>query len=226
MRTSPRLMPYSTCYQEENAMYFDRPLQTYIDELASSQPTPGGGSASALGGAMGAALASMVARLTLNKPEYADVREQIEDLLQQTETIRARFQLLMQADIDVYGLLSKSYKMPRGSDEERTVRSAAIQQALKSAALVPLEMVERSAQLVQCCQRIALIGNIQVLSDVATGTLFASSAGAGAAWMVRANLQSMKDEELVNELSDRLSTALNLITVGSQQVLEVVGERA
>jgi formiminotetrahydrofolate cyclodeaminase len=219
-------MPYSICYQEENAMYFDEPLQTYIDELASAQPTPGGGSASALGGAMGAALASMVARLTLNKPEYADVREQIEDLLQQSEAIRARFQLLMQADIDAYGLLSNSYKMPRGSDEERAMRSAAIQQALKSAALVPLEMVERSAQLVQCCQRIALIGNIQVLSDVATGTLFASSAGAGAAWMVRANLQSMKDEELVNELSDRLSTALNLITIGSQQVLEVVGERA
>jgi methenyltetrahydrofolate cyclohydrolase len=207
-------------------MYFDKPLQTYIDELASAQPTPGGGSASALGGAMGAALASMVARLTINKPEYAAVHEQIGELLQQTETIRARFQQLMQEDIDVYGLLSKSYKLPRASDEERIARSATIQQALKSAALVPLEMVERSAQLVQCCQRIALLGNITVLSDVATGTLLASSSGAGAAWMVRANLQAMKDEELVNELSDRLSTALSLITEGSQRVLELVGARA
>lgn len=207
-------------------MYFDKPLQTFIDELASSQPTPGGGSASALTGSMAAALASMVARLTINKPEYADVHDQVAELLQQTETIRARFQQLMQADIDVYGKLSSSYKMSRGSDEERTARSAAIQLALKSAALVPLEMVEQTAQLVQCCQRIALLGNISVLSDVATGTLLASSAGAGAAWMVRANLQSMKDDELVSELSDRLGTALNLITEGSQQVLEVVGERA
>src|SRR6266581_7194403 len=108
MRISIIGMPYFPYNQEENAMYFDKPLQTYIDELASSQPTPGGGSASALSGALGAALASMVARLTLNKSEYADVHEQIEVLLQQTEAIRERFQLLMQADIDVYGLLSKS----------------------------------------------------------------------------------------------------------------------
>src|ERR1700682_3498258 len=93
--------------RKRNVMYFDKPLQTYIDELASAQPTPGGGSASALGGAMGAALASMVARLTINKPECAAVHEQIGELLQQTETIRARFQQLMQEDIDVYGLLSK-----------------------------------------------------------------------------------------------------------------------
>ncbi|GAC1642322.1 MAG: hypothetical protein NVS4B12_05450 [Ktedonobacteraceae bacterium] len=73
-------------------MYINTPLQQYLDDLASSQSTPGGGSASALSGAMGAGLASMVARLTLGKADYADVQQEIESLIQQTEQLRTRFQ--------------------------------------------------------------------------------------------------------------------------------------
>src|SRR5947209_10850516 len=135
-------------------MYLDQPLQHYLDDLASSQATPGGGSASALTGAMGAALASMVARLTLNKSGYADVQQEIEELLQQTERLRVRFQQLMQEDIDAYGRLSECFKMPRATSEERAARSVAIQARLVDAALVPLEMVECSAELVRYCQRI------------------------------------------------------------------------
>ena len=207
-------------------MYLDQPLQHYLDDLASSQPTPGGGSASALTGAIAAALASMVARLTLGKEKYAGVQQEIEQLLQQTENLRNRFQQLMQEDIDAYGRLSESFKMPRETSEERTTRSAAIQARLVDAALVPLEIVERAAELVQYCRRIAEIGNASVLGDVATGSMLASSAGAGAAWMVRANLRAMKDIEMVSALGDRLSTALDIITEGSQQVTNIVGERA
>jgi formiminotetrahydrofolate cyclodeaminase len=207
-------------------MYLDQPLQHYLDELASAQAAPGGGSASALTGAMGAALASMVARLTLGKAAYADVQQEIEELLQQTEHLRVRFQQLMQEDIDAFGRLSESFKMPRETDEERTARSAAIQSGLVDAALVPLEMVERSAELVQCCERVAEIGNANVLGDIATGSMLASSAGAGAAWMVRANLRAMKDLELVSALGDRLSAALDIITEGSLHVTNIVGERA
>src|ERR1700736_6144570 len=114
----------------KNYMYLEQTLQHYLDDLASSQATPGGGSASALTGAMGAALASMVARLTLNKSGYADVQQEIEGLLQQTERLRVRFQQLMQEDIDAYGRLSECFKMPRETDEERAARSAAIQSRL------------------------------------------------------------------------------------------------
>ena len=207
-------------------MYLDQPLQHYLDDLASSQPTPGGGSASALTGAMAAALSSMVARLTLGKEKYANVQQEIEQLLQQTENLRNRFQQLMQEDIDAYGRLSEAFKMPRETSEERAARSAAIQARLVDAALVPLEIVECAAVLVQYCRRIAEIGNASVLGDVATGSMLASSAGAGAAWMVRANLRAMKDIEMVSALGDRLSTALDSITEGSQQVTNIVGERA
>ena len=207
-------------------MYLDRPLHDYLDELASAQPTPGGGSAAALSGAMGAALASMVAHLTLGKAKYADVEPEIEELLQQTEKLRARFQQLMQEDIDAYGKLSTSFKLPRNTPEEVDARDKAIQKQLLEAALVPLEMLESAFQLVQYCCRLAEIGNANVLSDIATGALLASSAGAGAAWMVRANLVAMKDLEMVNILSDRMSVALDGIAEYSRRVTTIIGGRS
>jgi methenyltetrahydrofolate cyclohydrolase len=207
-------------------MYLEQPLQFYLDELASAKSTPGGGSASAISGAMGAALTSMVARLTLGKADYADVQTEIESLLQQTEHLRERFQKLMQADIDAYGKLSATFKLPRTSEDEKKARSKAIQAQLIEAALVPLEMVECAAELAQHCRRIAEIGNVNVLSDVATGTMLASSAGTGAAWMVRVNLQAMKDLEMVTVLSERLSKALDTIIEYTQEITTIVGGRA
>jgi formiminotetrahydrofolate cyclodeaminase len=206
-------------------MYTDQPLQDYLHALASEQSTPGGGSAAALSGAMGAALASMVCRLTLGKEAYAGVRQEIEELLRRAENLRSRFQQLFQEDIEAYGRLSASYKLPRETSEERAVRSAAIQEQLVEAALVPLEVAERAAELVQCCQRIAEIGNAAILSDVAIGAILASGAGEGAALLVRFNLRAMKNEELVAGLGKRLSGALALISEGRQRVTAIVGDR-
>ena len=207
-------------------MYTDQPLQDYLHALASEQSTPGGGSAAALSGAMGAALASMVCWLTLGKEAYAGVRQEIEELLRRAENLRSRFQQLFQEDIEAYGRLSASYKLPRETSEERAARSAAIQEQLVEAALVPLEVAERAAELVQCCQRIAEIGNAAVLSDVAIGAILASGAGEGAALLVRFNLRAMKNDELVAGLGKRLSGALALISEGRQRVTAIVGERA
>jgi len=203
--------------------YIDETLRHYLDDLASAQPTPGGGSTAALSGAMGAALASMVCRLTMGKEAYADVQQEIEGLLGRTEHLRLRFEQLIQEDIEAYGRLSACYKLSRETSEERAARTAAIQKQLVEAALVPLEVVERAAELIQCCQRIAEIGNTTVLSDVASGAILASSAGEGAALMVRINLQAMKNDELVAELGDRLSRALTIIAEGVQRVTSIVG---
>ena len=206
-------------------MYIDETLERYLDDLASAQPTPGGGSTVALSGAMGAALASMVCRLTMGKHAYASVQQEIEELLRRTESLRSRFQQLMQEDIKAYGHLSASYRLPRETNEERESRTDAIQKQLIEAALVPLEVAECAAELIQCCQRIAETGNTTVLSDVATGAILASSAGEGAAFMVRINLRTMKDDKLVAELADRLNTALAIIAGGVQRVTNIVGGR-
>ena len=206
-------------------MYLDQPLQHYLDDLASAKATPGGGSAAALSGAMGAGLASMVAQLTMGKDEYSDVLKEIEELLQRTENLRLRFQQLIQEDIDAYGRLSASFKMPRDTDAERAARTSAIQAQLVEASLVPLEIVERAAELMQLCQRISEIGNVNILSDVGIGAMLASSAGTGAGWLVRINLRAMKDLEQASVLSDRLGAALERISVCSQQVTNIIGER-
>ncbi len=206
-------------------MYIDSPLRTYLDDLASSQPTPGGGSASAMTGAIGAGLATMVARFTLGKAGYENVQQEFETIVEKTEGLRARFLQLVQEDIDVYGKLSACYKMPKSTDEEKAARTQAIQARLHDAAIVPLEIAEGAAELLRHCQRIAEIGNKNVLSDIATSTMLASSAGTGASWMVRTNLLHMKDLTLVEALGDRLNRALDAIAAHSQQVITLVGEK-
>src|SRR5882757_5337934 len=144
---------------ESYRMYLDKSLQEYLDDLASDRPTPGGGSTAALSGAMGAALACMVARLTLGKADYAAVQPEIESAIEHVEWLRTRFQQLIQADIEAYGQLSACFKLSRTTSEEKAARTKAIQEQLVEAALVPLEMAENAADLIQHCQRIAEIGN-------------------------------------------------------------------
>ena len=207
-------------------MYIEETLHRYLDDLASGQPVPGGGSTAALSGAMGAALASMVCRITMGKEAYADVQQEIEELLRRTEYLRSRFQQLMQEDIEAYRHLSASYKLPRETSEERKYRTDMLQKQLVEAALVPLEVLECAVELIQSYQRIAEIGSITVLSDVATGAVLASCSGKGAAFMVRINLRSIKNDTLVVELEDRLNTALIIIAEGVDQITNRVGGRA
>ncbi|HEY0755272.1 MAG TPA: cyclodeaminase/cyclohydrolase family protein [Ktedonobacteraceae bacterium] len=207
-------------------MYIEQTLQTYLDDLASAKSAPGGGSAAAVSGAMAAALASMVCRLTLGREKYADVQEEIADLLNQAEEKRGRFQQLMSADIAAYTKLAACFKMPRDDEDQRSMRMDALQLCLTEAALVPLEMSERAVQVAIICQRIAEIGNVNVLSDIAAAAMMAASAGTSAAWMVRTNLKSLQDDEVIETLSLRLSRALDEITSRCQQVTALVGERA
>lgn len=207
-------------------MYIEQTLHTYLDDLASSRPAPGGGSAAAVSGAMAAALVCMVCRLTLGKEKYADVQEEISTLLEQAEEQRQHFQQLMTEDITAYTRLSACFKMPRDDEDQRRMRFDAIQLCLHEAALVPLEMSERAVQMALICERVAEIGNANVLSDIGAAAMLAASAGTSAAWMVRINLKNLKDEAAVETLSGRLALALDGITNHCQRVTMLVGERA
>lgn len=207
-------------------MFLDRPLQDYLDELASAEPTPGGGSAAALSGAQAAALASMVVRLTIGKADYEAAQTEIEEILRQTEQLRALFQQLMQQDIDAYNALGLALKLPHGTPEEKSARTRAVQSALEQAALVPLDVVECAATLLRLCQRIAEIGNVNLLSDIAVAAALATGAGTGAAWIARVNLHLMKDLATVEALSSRLGEALDQIMKRGQIITAIVGERA
>ncbi len=204
------------------SMYLEETLQHYLDDLASAQSAPGGGSTAALSGAMGAALVSMVCRITLAKQANIAVHPEIESLLSKAENLRKMFQQLMQEDIEAYGKLSASYKLPRETDEERKYRSDEIQKQLIEAAIVPLQVVENAARLITFCQRIAEIGSLSILSDVEAAAILASSAGQGAAFMVRINVHSIKNASVGAELEARLLTALAKIVEGVDQVHKIV----
>src|SRR5260370_14966724 len=220
-----RIDLFKQAVMESYRMYLVKDLKEYLDDLASDRPTPGGGSTAALSGAMGAALVCMVARLTLGKADYAAVQPEIETIIERVERLRTRFQQLIQADIEAYGQLSACFKMPLTTSEEKAARTKAIQEQLVEAALVPLEMAERAVELVQDCQRIAEIGNKNVLSDIAVAATLAYTAGSGASWMVGTNVQLLKDRARADALDTRLQTALEAISAGRQWVSSIVGEK-
>jgi formiminotetrahydrofolate cyclodeaminase len=207
-------------------LYKDQSLQTFLDDLASSNPTPGGGSTAAISGAMAAGLVCMVCRLTLGKPKYTDVQAEINTLLEHAEAQQQRFIELLAEDIAAYDTLSASFKLPRATDDEKQERATAVQKALLAAALVPLEITERAVAVARICERVSQIGNVNVISDIAASAMLAAAAGTAAAWMVRVNLQSFHDSALASQLSQRLSAGLEELHSRSQQVTTTVSNRA
>ena len=121
-------------------IYPPEPLQTYLDDAASKKPAPGGGSVSACVGALGAALVSMVCNLTAGREKFADVETEIVALVSQSEEARERLEELLQQDTTAYNGVIDAYKLPKDTDEQQAVRSAAVQAGLIVAADVPLEI--------------------------------------------------------------------------------------
>jgi formiminotetrahydrofolate cyclodeaminase len=175
----------------------DKPVTNFLDELASNAPAPGGGSVAALGGALGAALVSMVCNLTLGKKAYAEVQEEIEDLLARSEALRARLTGLLEKDVEAYTGYSVAAKMPRDTEEQKAERATAMQAALKTATDVPLEIAEAAVEVMDLCMPAALKGNKWAVSDAGVAVLMAEAALRSAALNVLINLGSIKDEEFV-----------------------------
>ena len=178
-------------------LYSQKTVAQFLDELASSAPAPGGGSGAAVAGALGAALASMVCNLTVGKPKYADVQEDIQNLLAQTETLRSRLTHLIEEDIAVYYKLSSCYKMPRETDDQKATRTAAIQNVLLEATAVPMQIAEACVGVLQLCTPIAEKGNVGAVSDAGVAALLAEAALRSAALNVLINLAAIKDSDFV-----------------------------
>lgn len=200
----------------------DQTIAQFLDALASSAPAPGGGSAAALSGALGAALVSMVCNLTLGKKKYADVQDDIAALVKQSEELRYRLQALLEADVKVYTGVSKAYKMPRKTPEEKAARSAAIQEALKDAAKVPMEVAEACAQVLDLCTPAAEIGNVNVVSDAGVAALMAEAGLRSAALNVIININAIKDVTFSDAMRDELNLLLEGRPALKDQIYDLV----
>lgn len=169
-------------------------IQTFLDELASKSATPGGGSAAALMGAQGAALVSMVCHLTIGKPKFAEVETEMQNVLKKAETLRTQLTDLIQADIDVFNQLMSKYALPKESDEEKAIRSAAIQEVLKDATDVPLQCAYACVEVIQLSKIAAEKGNPGVVTDAGAAVMAAYGALKSAALNVYVNAGSLKDK--------------------------------
>ncbi len=186
----------------------DKPTKTFLDELASSAPAPGGGSVAALSGALGAGLISMVCNLTLGKPKYAAVQDDISAILKKSEDLRKKLTDLLEEDVAAYTRLSQTMKMPRDTDEQKAVRTKAMDKALKAATEVPMRVAEACVAVMALCPSAAEKGNTNAVSDVGVGILMAEAGLRGAALNVLINLGFIKDERFVSESRKRLNALL------------------
>jgi formiminotetrahydrofolate cyclodeaminase len=189
-------------------MLTESPLNTFLDDLASNKPAPGGGSAAALCGSVGAALVSMVANLTVGRKKYAGVEDQVKSLLGQADALRSHLLSLIEEDIAVYTDVSNAGKMPRDTDEQKAARTDAMQLALKAATMPPMKIVEACRDVLQLCMPIAEIGNVGAVSDAGVAALAAEAGMRAGALNVLINRGMIKDETFVRRESAHLAGLL------------------
>ncbi len=194
----------------------------FLDELASDAPTPGGGGAAALAGAMGAALVSMVCNLTIGKKNYEAVSEDLKKTLARAEELREMLTKGVDEDVAAFNTLMGAYGLPRGSDEEKAARSAAIQEALKVATLAPLATCKVCYEVIALSKEAADKGNLNVISDAGVAVLAANAGLRSCALNVFINAKSIKDRDFAEKQLADVNALLAKAATETEAVYEVV----
>lgn len=183
----------------------DLSIRAFSERLASVDPAPGGGSASAVAGALAAGLAAMVARLTIGREKYAAHQDEMQQVLAQAERLRAQMLALVDADTAAYQNVMEAYRLPKGDAAQLAARKAAIQEALMHAADIPLAAAEASVQVLNLAALAAQHGNKNAASDASVAALLAHASLHGAARNVRINLEQIVDKQFCSSTELRLS---------------------
>lgn len=167
---------------------------SFLDALAAGTPAPGGGSAAAHAGAMGAALVAMVARLTLGKKKYAEVHDQMNEILLQAERLRRELTAAVEEDAAAFEGIMAAFKLPKETEEQQAARLAAIEQATLTAIRVPLATAEKAVKVLALAERCAALGNVNAITDAASAAAMARAALTAAGYNVRINVNNLSDK--------------------------------
>jgi formiminotetrahydrofolate cyclodeaminase len=181
----------------------------FITVLASKEPVPGGGGASALVGAVGTALGNMVGSLTVGKKKYADVEAEIQGLKKDADRLQGEFLALIQRDAEVFEPLSKAYGLPKETEAEKQEKARVMEAALKEACSVPLEIMEKCGEAIRILGEFAAKGSRLALSDAGVGVTFCKAALAGASLNVYINTAAMTDTAYAAEINRRTDALLS-----------------
>jgi glutamate formiminotransferase/formiminotetrahydrofolate cyclodeaminase len=172
----------------------------FIAEVASSSPAPGGGSVAAHAGALSAALAAMVCRLTVTKKAYAEVKGELTAVRDQADELCKKLRALVETDEKAFTAVMDAFKLPKGSDEQLVVREKAVEEANKGAASVPLEVMKTSIECLKLALVVAQKGNQNSITDAGVAGLMGQASVEGAGYNVRINLMSIKDTAFVEQM--------------------------
>ncbi len=180
----------------------------FVQVLASKAPTPGGGGAAALVGAVGTALGNMVGSLTLGKKKYADVQEDITEMKARADALQDRLLALVQKDADVFEPLSKAYGMPKDTPEQQAEKARVLEEATKLACSVPMEIMQCCCEAIDLQEEFAQKGTAIAISDVGVGVVFCKAALQGASLNVFINTKGMTDREYAQKLNKEANDML------------------
>lgn len=184
-------------------MIKDQKIQDFLDVLSSKEPVPGGGGASALCGAVGNALGQMVANLTIGKKKYVEVEPEVKELLDRMMGLQAEFTALADDDAKVFAPLAKAYSLPTETDEQKAYKAEVMERNLLAASRVPMDIMEKSTEMLEILDRLADIGSKMAISDVGVAVQCTRTALLGAAMNVYINTKSMKDTDKADELNQK-----------------------
>ena len=171
----------------------------FLDVLASKAPVPGGGGAAAMGGAIGMALSNMVGNLTVGKKKFADVEDEVKELLDQGYKIIEELKVLVDKDAEVFEPLSKAYGLPKDTAEEAAHKAKVLEECSKDACSVPMEIIRKSYAGIKIHERMGQIGTKLAISDVGCGVAFLKAALLSGQLNVLINLGAIKDEQFTRE---------------------------
>ncbi len=197
----------------------------FLEALASKAPVPGGGGAAAMGGAIGMALSNMVGNLTVGKKKFADVEDEVKELLEKGYAIIEELKALVDKDAEVFEPLSKAYGLPKETPEEKAHKVKVMEDCSKVACSVPMEIMRKSYEGIKIHERMGQIGTKLAISDVGCGVVFLKAALISGQLNVLINLGAIKDEKFV---SDTVAEMNNLLEEGSRiadEALELVREK-
>lgn len=197
----------------------------FLDSVASDSPAPGGGSVAALAGALAAALAAMVGRLTLGRKRYGPVHAEMGALVVEADRLRATLASRIAEDAAAYNRVAEAYRLPKSTAEEQRARQAAIQRALVHAAEVPLATAQGAVAALALAETVARLGNANALTDAGTAAHMARAAFEGAALNVRVNADQLADREQAEVWLAELDQLRRQCDTGFAAVLESLRER-
>jgi glutamate formiminotransferase/formiminotetrahydrofolate cyclodeaminase len=201
-----QILEYKIQTTAQQAAETELPDGAFLEALASGSATPGGGSAAAYAGAAGAALAAMVARLTIGKKKYAAVEETMQAIITQADALRGELAAGVQQDSAAYEQVMAAFKLPKDTPEQQIARVKQIQAATLVASQVPLHTAKLAVQVMELAKEVVKAGNVNALSDGGSAAALARAALTGAALNVRINARELEDKPSAQALLDELGT--------------------